>query len=169
METKHGLLQEYRQALRSGLLAAGAVLWLVASVGSVDAATLTFVLGEIIEPEFANEGDTLKPGDVIETGADGLIMVEHSWRSDQPYRDCVEVRVIGANQSFTIADASTPGQCFPTRPGSRPDTRTIAREIRYGDAKRDELQKPPLKVTRSQADWRAFDAWLRTATRTLSP
>jgi large subunit ribosomal protein L7/L12 len=132
-----------------------------------NAATLTFVLGEIVEPEFANEGDTVAPGSIIQTGADGLVIVEQRWQSDYPNRDCVQLDIVGAEQRFTVIQAATPGRCQPTTPGSRPDTKNISSEIRYGDAKMDEFN-PPEKVSASVTAWRSFDRWMDTATRSYT-
>jgi ribosomal protein L7/L12 len=135
------------------------------------AAELSFVAGTIVQPEGANEGDTLAGGTVIETGADGIAMVENRWRSDIPGRQCIEIAIFGYGQSYTVSADETPGRCdttIPTNPGSfREGEAFLTKETRYGDAAFDE-PNPPEKVKVSQAQWRGFDQWMRNAERTFT-
>ncbi len=135
------------------------------------AAELSFVAGTIVQPEGANEGDTLAGGTVIETGADGIAMVENRWRSDIPGRQCIEIAIFGYGQSYRVSADETPGRCdttIPTDPGSfREGEAFLTKETRYGDAAFDE-PNPPEKVKVSEAQWRGFDQWMRNAERTFT-
>jgi hypothetical protein len=127
-------------------------------------------MGTVVQPERMNEGDEILPGTVVQTGADGVVMVRHQWPSDVPSRDCVLLAIFGYGQSYTVSEDTTPGRCettVPTSPGDlAPGRPFLARETRYGDAKFDDT--PPERVLTSQRRWQAFDAWVRNADRAFT-
>lgn len=138
--------------------------------GTAEGAELAFVLGTILEPEGANEGDQLAPGTLVRAGNEALVMVEHRWPSDVASRDCVLLEIFGYGKSHRVSAEETPGRCETTAPNlaSLEDGEPfLSRETRYGDAKFDEMN-PPQQVARSDARWRGFDRWLRDARRSFT-
>jgi hypothetical protein len=135
------------------------------------AAEVSFVMGTVVRPELINEGDEIPPGTVIETGADGMVMIHHQWPSDIPSRDCVLLAIFGYGQSYTVSQDATPGRCETTVPSNPADLAPgrpfLARETRYGDAKFDDPSVPD-RVRASVASWQAFDAWVTRADRAYS-
>ena len=142
----------------------------VLATGSVYAAELSLVIGTIISPAGANEGDTIPPKTEIQTGENAMVMVEHRWRSDVQSRDCILVVIFGYGATYTVSDNETPGRCETTIPANPEDFQSgqpfLASETRYGDAKFDEA-KVPDKVKTSQSQWTSFHQWARNTQRTF--
>lgn len=164
MESKPAVLSEYLQALHASAL--GLVACLASSAALADA-RIAFVRGEVVQPEYANQGDEIAFGTVIETGADGLVIVEQTWRSDQQYVPCVQYDVIGASMRRQIIEGGTAGSCQTTTATDKPATNQYAKHVRYGDAPVD-IAGAPEKVRRSHAEWRDFQSWMQTATRSYA-
>lgn len=147
------------------------VLLAASAASNINAAELSFVLGTLVKPEGVNEGDTLPPGTLVQSGSDALVMVEHQWPSDIPGRACVLVAIFGYGESYTVSESGTPGRCdttVPTDPAAfQPGQPFLSRETRYGDAKFDE-PTVPAKVSASKAQWRTFDDWVANAQRTFT-
>jgi len=152
--------------LISGLLLLG-----ILGTAPAHAALLSFVSGTIIQPDGANEGDTLTGGTTVKTGVDGLAMVEQRWRSDKPGYQCIKIAIFGYGQSYTVGNEETPGRCETTVPTSLSDIRDgeafLAKETRYSDAAFDDPSQPDA-VRRSLADWRSFDHWTGNAERSFT-
>ncbi|MGD9368320.1 MAG: ribosomal protein L7/L12 [Desulfobacteraceae bacterium] len=136
-------------------------------------AELAFVSGTIVRPEGANEGDALTGGTVVETGPDGMAMVEYQWPSDKPGYNCIRIVIFGYGQSYTVSGEKTPGRCDTTVPANPDSLREgeafLSKGTRYGDAKTDMLEaEVPIKVKNSQKQWKDFQQWTMKAERTFT-
>jgi ribosomal protein L7/L12 len=143
----------------------------VATAGAAWSAELAFVAGTIVRPEGVNEGDSLSDGTVVETGADGMAMVEFRWPSDEPGYDCIRIVIFGYGQSYTVSGEETPGRCDTTVPANPDNLREgeafLSKGTRYGDAKTDLLEVPK-KVKNSQEQWGDFQQWTMKAERAFT-
>ncbi|MES9946549.1 MAG: ribosomal protein L7/L12 [Candidatus Thiodiazotropha sp.] len=133
---------------------------------SAQAATVHFVSGEVVEPEGLNEGENLRAGDRVRTGADGVVMIEYRWRSDVQGFDCQHLEIFGYGASHTVRDIETPGQCA-TRVAAVPDEGVFSTAAtRYGDASYDAFA--PDKVQNSWAQTHGLDRWMQNAARSYT-
>lgn len=147
------------------------VLLLLLAASPATAARVSFVTGTVIRPQDLNEDEDVARGTVIETAADGLVMIRYEWPSDIPSRNCVLLAIFGYGQRYTVSESETPGRCDTTVPSNldalSPGDAFLERETRYGGAKFDEGQTAA-QVARSAADWRGFDSWVQNAERSYS-
>jgi hypothetical protein len=51
--------------------------------------TVFMVVGQVFEPAGLKQGDNVIPGQFITTGADGVVILEYTWPSNQPGLICV--------------------------------------------------------------------------------
>lgn len=144
----------------------GSILFLLFAISS-HAATVYLVSGEVVEPEGLNEGENLRVGERVRTGADGVVMIEYRWRSDVPGFDCQHLEIFGYGASYTVSDLETPGQCSTRVAASVPDDGAFSTTAtRYGDAAYDAMT--PDKVRNSWAQSQGLERWMQNRERTYT-
>jgi large subunit ribosomal protein L7/L12 len=146
----------------SRLMLFGSFVFLLLGAAA-QAATVYLVSGEVAEPEGLNEGDSLRAGDTVRTGQDGVVMIEYRWRSDVQGYDCQHLQIFGYGASHTVTAIETPGQCATRVPAAVPEDGNFSTAAtRYGDASFDDMN-PPARVTNSRAQSLELDRWVRNA------
>ncbi|MES9990598.1 MAG: ribosomal protein L7/L12 [Candidatus Thiodiazotropha sp.] len=134
---------------------------------SVHGATVHFVSGEVVEPEGLNEGENLRAGERVRTGADGVVMIEYRWTSDEEGFECQHLEIFGYGASHTVREIETRGQCTTRVAASVPDDGAFSTAAtRYGDAPHDGFT--PDNVQNSWAQTRGLDIWLQNAERSYT-
>jgi large subunit ribosomal protein L7/L12 len=172
LEEKRTLLQEAKGTMqRHSQLILTFFTLAVLATGTARSAELAFVAGTIVQPEGVNEGDTLLDGTVVETGADGMAMVEYRWPSDEQGYACIRIVIFGYGQSHTVGGKETPGRCDTTVPTNLEKIREgeafLSKGTRYGDAATDRWERPE-KVKDSHRQWGEFKQWTMNAERSFT-
>ena len=132
---------------------------------SASAQTVDLVLGTIVEPAGIKRGDPLKPGDVIRSGPDGLVVFSERW-SDEAGYTCVGVTLVGYGASETVGTRATRGRCTPRALSApAPGVPVVSRGTRYATGKADDPLSAPPDAAASEGAWQEFDQWSRKVSK----
>jgi hypothetical protein len=134
------------------------------------APTASLVVNTVVQPVGVKRGDTLRPGTLIETGADGLIVYTETWTSQFADVPCVAYTLVGYGASTEVVSRATPGHCLSrAMTAPRPGQSLISWGTRYEQGSADDGRPVPPEVAAANQEWSEFDAWMKSARQGMGP